>query len=251
MPNRKISDDLKEVSLRMKRKAYPINEILDLCKISESTFYHTQARKRLTGSVAKKQAIGRGRPRKLAIQDSQYLLKLARHKPATFLDEYTRRLEDSRFLNVSLATIHRTFIRAGLNVKRIQKLAAERSPEIRADYIRRISQYPANYLVFLDEVSKDDRTYARLWGRSRVGTRVEHHAPFVRKRRFSMVAALGLDEGIVAAKVVEGSFVRESFMNYLRDDVVGSPASSSCSLLMHAASDVDSLSWSSERSCHG
>ena len=107
--------------------------------------------------------------------------------------------------------------------------------------------------MFLDEVSKDDHTYTRLWGRSRVGTRVEHHAPFVRKRQFSMVAALGLDEGIVAAKVVEGSFVRESFMNYLRDDVVSTPASYSCSILIliHAASDVDSLSWSSECSHHG
>ena len=71
----------------------------------------------------------------------------------------------------------------------------------------------------LDEVSKDDRTYARLWRRSRTGTRVEHHAPFVCKRQFSMVAMLALDEGIVAAKVVEGSFIRQTFIEFLRDDV--------------------------------
>jgi fumarate reductase subunit C len=35
-----------------------------------------------------------------------------------------------------------------------------------------------------------------------------------------MVAGLALDEGIVAAKVVEGSFNRESFMDFLRNDVV-------------------------------
>lgn len=35
-----------------------------------------------------------------------------------------------------------------------------------------------------------------------------------------MVAAMALDEGIVAAKVIEGSFNRETFMEYLRDDVV-------------------------------
>ena len=71
----------------------------------------------------------------------------------------------------------------------------------------------------LDEVSKDDRTYAHLWGRSHTGTRVEHHAPFVRKCRFSMVAALALDEGIVAAKVVEGSFIRRTFIEFLRDNM--------------------------------
>jgi len=106
-----------------------------------------------------------------------------------------------------------------LNIKRVQKLAAERSPTIRADFVRRISRYPAEYLMCLDEVSKDDRTYARLWGRSRTGTRVEHHAPFVCKHQFSMVAALALDEGIVAAKVVKGSFIRRTFIEFLRDDV--------------------------------
>lgn len=34
-----------------------------------------------------------------------------------------------------------------------------------------------------------------------------------------MVAALALDEGIVAAKVREGSFTRDTFLEYL-DDVV-------------------------------
>jgi transposase len=219
MGNRKISDDLKEASLRMKARLYSDEEVLAIVGFSRSTLKRAARRKALTGSVARKQAIGRGRPRILALSDCQYLLKLARFKPTMFLDEYARRLEEGRFLDALLATIHRTLARAGLNIKRVQKLAAERSPTIRADFVRRISRYPAKYLMCIDEVSKDDRTYARLWGRSRTGTRVEHHAPFVRKHRFSMVAVLALDEGIVAAKVVEGSFVQKTFVEYLRDDV--------------------------------
>ena len=53
----------------------------------------------------------------------------------------------------------------------------------------------------MDEVSKDNQTYARLWGQAWRGMRVEQHNPFVHKKRYSMVAALVLDEGIVAAKV--------------------------------------------------
>jgi len=53
-----------------------------------------------------------------------------------------------------------------------------------------------------------------------MGMRVEHHDPFVRNKRFSMVAALALDEGIIAAKVVEGSFRHDTFLEYLRDDVL-------------------------------
>ena len=137
-----------------------------------------------------------------------------------FLDEYTCHLEEGRFLGTSLATIHCTLIRASLNIKRVQKLAAEHSPTIQANFVHWISHYPTEYLMCNDEVSKDDCTCAHLWERSHTGTCVEHHAPFICKCHFLMVAALALNEGIVAVKVVEGSFDRKMFMEYLCDDVV-------------------------------
>ena len=72
-----------------------------------------------------------------------------------------------------MSTIHQELRRAGLSAKHVQKMAAERDPMKRADFIQRISHYPATCILALDEVSKDDRTYARLWGRSERGTRVE------------------------------------------------------------------------------
>lgn len=158
MGNRKISNDNKETALRLLTCGRDtMDEVLELVNFSESTLYRALRRKRATGSVAKAQAIGRGRPRLLLHQDCQYLLKLARHKPTMFLDEYLKRLADGRLLEASLATIHRSFVRAGLNVKQVQKLAAERSPTVRADFVRRISRYPTEYLMCIDETSKDDR----------------------------------------------------------------------------------------------
>lgn len=119
--------------------------------------------------------------------DCQYLVHLARHKPTLFLDEYNQRLAEYRYLPASIATIHRTLARAGLSLKHVQKLASERKPLVRAGFIHRISQYSAHYLITLDEVSKDNRTYARIWGRASRGERVEKHNPFVRKERFSML----------------------------------------------------------------
>ncbi|KAJ7100847.1 hypothetical protein B0H15DRAFT_739373, partial [Mycena belliarum] len=84
---------------------------------------------------------------------------------------------------------------AGLSVKQVQKMASERDPLQEGNFIHRISQYPANYLVAVDEMSKDDRTYARLWGRSPAGERVESYAPFVRKRRYTTIGAMALDKG--------------------------------------------------------
>ncbi|KAG1844915.1 hypothetical protein C8R48DRAFT_566237, partial [Suillus tomentosus] len=114
-----------------------------------------------------------------------------------------------------LATIHASFKCAGLNVKRVQKLASERNPMVHAAF------YPANYLISLKKVSKDDRTYARLWGQAPVGQRVEQHDPFVCKRCLSMLAAMALDWGIIAARVVEGSFTHQTFYEFLHDDLEG------------------------------
>lgn len=220
MGNRRISNDLKDAALRMVNKGYATTEILSITQFSKSTFYRTQCRKRATGSVAKIQAIGRGRPRAFSQHDINFLIGLARHNPTLFLDEYQMRLRDGRFLLASLSTIHRSFERAGINVKHIKKTAAEHDPLRHADFVRCVSQYSPASLLCLDEVSKDDRTYSHRWGCAARGARAEQHQPFVRKCRFSMVAGLALDEGIVAARVVEGSFNRKSFIDFLCNDVV-------------------------------
>jgi transposase len=185
MVYRHISDDLKEAAIRLKNRGRDTDhEIREITGFSTKTLHRAIRRKHATGSVAKAQAIGRGRPRSLLRRDCDYLLQLARYKPTLFLDEYSRRLEQFRQLSVSMTTIHRTLERAGLNVKHVQKMASERDPTLRADFIRRIGEYPAHYLISIDEVLKDDRT------------------PFVRKWRYSMLAGLVLDEGIISSRVL-------------------------------------------------
>ncbi|KAJ7709174.1 hypothetical protein B0H16DRAFT_1344769, partial [Mycena metata] len=110
---------------------------------------------------------------------------------------------------------------AGLSVKRVQKMVSERDPLQAGNFVHRISCYPAHYLVALDEMSKDDRTYVRLWGRSPRGQRVEVYHPFVRKHRFTAIAALALDVGIIAARIIEDSSDRPTFVDFLRNDLVG------------------------------
>ena len=114
-----------------------------------------------------------------------------------------------------MTTIHRELHMAGLSIRRVQKLASEQDPIKWANFIHRIAQYPASYIIALDEVLKDDWTYAHLWGCSERGTHVEVSQPFVRKHHFSMLAGMVLDEGIVAAQVVEGSFNRDLFLTFL------------------------------------
>ncbi|KAF8436852.1 hypothetical protein L210DRAFT_869880 [Boletus edulis BED1] len=56
-------------------------------------------------------------------------------------------------------------------------------------------------------------TYTWFFGHSERGSHVERHYPFVYKKRYSMVAALALGEGIIAAHVIEGSFTHDTFYN--------------------------------------
>jgi hypothetical protein len=95
--------------------------------------------------------------------DVRYMVALARSQPTTFLDEYRRWFLEQRFLDVSLPTIHQAFQHYSLNLKHVQKLAKERCPIKCACFIRRIAQYPPQYIVPVDKISKDDWTYMRLF----------------------------------------------------------------------------------------
>lgn len=163
MVYRHISDDLKEAAIRLKNQGRDTNhEIKEITGFSIRTLTRAIQRKQLTGSVAKAQAIGHGHPWSLMRRDCDYLLWLTPYKPTLFLDEYFLCLKQFRSLSVSLVTIHRSLERAGLNVKHVQKLAREHDPFLHATFIHHIGQYPAHYLISIDEVSKDDHTYTHL-----------------------------------------------------------------------------------------
>ncbi|KAJ7731649.1 hypothetical protein B0H16DRAFT_1260739, partial [Mycena metata] len=126
MVNRRIHNASKDIALRLLARRRDTREIAKICDFSTRTLARTIKRHRMTGSVAKAAVLGAGRPRLINSKDATVLLRLAKHRPSTFLDEYQRYLHTHRHLPVSIATVHRTFERAGLSVKRVQKMAAER-----------------------------------------------------------------------------------------------------------------------------
>ncbi|KAG0703208.1 hypothetical protein DFH29DRAFT_803690, partial [Suillus ampliporus] len=100
---------------------------------------------------------------------------------------------------------------AELNVKYVQKLTSKRNPLKHAAFISYISQYPAHYLITLNKFSKDNMTYACMWGWAHYDEHVEKHYPFVQKIQFSVLGAMALDKGFIATQVVEGSFMCKLF----------------------------------------
>ncbi|CAK5279024.1 unnamed protein product [Mycena citricolor] len=216
-----------------------------------STCTITQALRRihLMGSIAKAAAVGRGRCSVLHPNNVWYLITLSQHNPAKFLDKYQDALDRFWCCPVHITTIHQAFALAKINLKRVQKIAAKRDPLLESDFIRRISPYPAHYLVTVDEMSKDDHTYARMWGCSLWGCRTEVKNPFIHKRRFTVIRAMALDEGVKASCVLEGSSDHDTFYVFLEKDLlpVMNPYPAPCSVLLldnariHHSEDIQGL----------
>ncbi|KAJ3502708.1 hypothetical protein NLJ89_g8762 [Agrocybe chaxingu] len=110
-----------------------------------------------------------GRPQKLHFSDLSYLFSLVHHRPDWFLDEFLDLLENNRFISVHYTTVYRELKRMGISQKKLKVIAQECNEDLRADYIRTISQYAPEELGFIDEFSKDERTLQRRRGRSKKG----------------------------------------------------------------------------------
>ncbi|KAJ7041384.1 hypothetical protein C8F04DRAFT_1177219 [Mycena alexandri] len=152
-----------------------------------------------------------GRSRILHHDDVQYLLRLLKRSPDWFLDELLELLKTNWFLSVYFTTIHRALERAGLSTKDLKFVADERSEPVRNEFVRQAAQYPSppEYLGFLNETSKNDRT--------------THRRPAVKRQEFvrgPRVTAVGLTTaGIMTSKVVEGSMKRATYLEFLEYQV--------------------------------
>lgn len=155
------------------------------------------------------------RNRHLRDVDVEFLLGTIQKAPDLYLDELQEMLAQSCGVEVSCATVWRTLQRAGFTMKKITRVAAERSSQKRLEYLARIGQYDASQLVFVDESSVDRRTTYRGHAWSIRGTKAQRKAFFVRGRRFSVLPALSLDDGIIHCEVVEGSFCTETFTQFI------------------------------------
>ncbi|KAJ7608829.1 hypothetical protein DFH06DRAFT_1275025 [Mycena polygramma] len=224
MGYRTISRDVKIAAINLYLHGrLSLQEILNCVGFSERTFYRILELWRTTGDVVtyKKST---GRPRKLHHNDVQYLLRLVNHSPDWFLDELGLLLKNNRFISVHYTTIHRELAnRVGVSLKQLTRIATERNEPSRNDFVREASQYPPEYIGFLDETSKNDKTPARRRGRAKKGKRAIKKQKFVRGPRATAIGFLTLD-GITASMVVEGSMKRVDYLEFLEYHVVRSIA---------------------------
>lgn len=194
-------------------------EIAELAGCSQSTVYAVLAFERDYGVVNNPFAKQKGRPRALTTTDLNYITSLLEANPALYLDELHAQLLANRDVDVSLATLSRSLRSLALSNKKISKTALERNELLRATWQAEYGDIPAEYFVWLDEASVDDRTNQRKNGWAGIGRACVRRDTFIRGQRYSVLPALTAD-GIIALDIFEGSVNKDRFIQFLNEELV-------------------------------
>jgi transposase len=100
-----------------------------------------------------------GRPSYLNDQDMAFIQSTLYANPLIYLDELQKRLNDTRNVEVSIATLSGTLKSLEYSRKSLVKVSAERDEELRGVREIAISEYTnPEVFVFLDESSVDGKT---------------------------------------------------------------------------------------------
>jgi DDE superfamily endonuclease len=92
--------------------------------------------------------------------------------------------------------------------------AAQRNPELRADWMRKLASYTADQLIFVDESATNERTGHRKCGWAPVGITPHEDRVFQRSKRWSVLPAYTVD-GFMIWDIEHGSFTQELFEDFI------------------------------------
>ena len=222
MVYRKISSDLKECALRLWELGWSMEDVCQLFSVSPRSLQRWCALFEDIGQVVRPPSPLVGRTRLITRACMNAIETLLQAHPETYLDELVWWLAIHHDLAISKATLQKTLEEVGLTHKRLQKIAAERNEELRAEWREMVGTEflgTGDEFVFVDETSKNDHAYARRYGYSRKGERAELIDVFTRGVRYSLVAAL-TKRGYIATRVMEGSFDAAEFYDFIVAEVV-------------------------------
>lgn len=99
------------------------------------------------------------------------------------------------------------------------KAAAERNQEARDDWYKRLSEWRAEQLIFVDESAANERTMDRKYGWAPIGKQSLEIWSAKRSERWSMLSAYTLD-GYIAWEVRQASYTTVLFNEFICNHVL-------------------------------
>ena len=155
----------------------------------------------------------------LDMGDMNYIESLIDAQPKIYLDEIQDELLERRDVFISISTLSCTLHWLSMPRKHVANEALERNELLHATWQAAYADIPADYCVWLDEASVDNRTNQCAMGWAAMGRACICRAAFVHGQQYSVLPALTC-EGMMALDIFEGSVNKERFLTFLNEQVV-------------------------------
>ncbi|XP_067021928.1 uncharacterized protein [Acropora muricata] len=152
----------------------------------------------------------RGKPRSIGGRVILLIRYLIDQYPELYLDELRDWIYFRTGETYAIPTLSRCLSKIGLSVKKLQLIAKERDERRRANFRRYMAQFNKHELLFVDESSKDNRTFQRKYAQGLKGIRVSRKGNFTRGTRYSVLGAIAVDD-VKAAHAIEGAYNKQQF----------------------------------------
>ncbi|KAG2741767.1 hypothetical protein P692DRAFT_201726212 [Suillus brevipes Sb2] len=169
MVNRRISKDLKECALRLWDHGWELKDICEAFGVSRRSCYRWQQIFEEHGAVEKPPSPLIGRTRTITRALLMAIQDLFSEESDLYLDEVCTWLAFEHDIIISPSALSRNLEQAVL-----QKLAIERDEACRQEFKDSLQNHfigDGSEFVVLNETSKNEHTYARLYGRAARGKR--------------------------------------------------------------------------------
>ncbi|CAK5283695.1 unnamed protein product [Mycena citricolor] len=222
MGNKLYTNQYRELALRFKELGWSTEDVASAMGVSRASIYRWEKTFESIGTATNPHACNGGRRSAINRNIMDVIHSLYKQSPDMYLEELQFYLAVKHDVAISISSLQSTLEKEGLTRKLLHKIARERDNERRCTWrecIHNNFDDQASYFVTVDETHKNEHTIQRRYGRSKLGTRATIEAPFVRGRRYSIVAAL-TTEGLMAVDAVEGSFDGDLFVQFIAQSVL-------------------------------
>ncbi|XP_065074203.1 uncharacterized protein LOC135698238 [Ochlerotatus camptorhynchus] len=156
--------------------------------------------------------------KKFRVGMRSWLAQLYMREPMLFLDEAKEKFQKRFHITISVSSICAILHECGLSRKTIERRAIQiRDTEI-VRFVTELMaiQWDIYNLIFLDEVSFDNRDMLRRKGYGVIGQKVIYRGEFCRKPRVSLLCFLGMN-GMLDSFSTQGTFTRNKFFACCRN----------------------------------
>ena len=182
------SDDLRwRIVWQREALQFTISQIaVNLC-VSEST---VRRRFETSGEVAKSEYPSEACSRKITEPVQFYIMNLVLEKPGIYLSEITSELETVLGVDVSESAVCKFLKKAGFSRQALCTYALQRDEDMRKRFVRDVSLYPRETILFIDETGSDRRDSLRKHGYSLRGQGAVKGSLLVRGEHVTAIAAM-------------------------------------------------------------